>query len=75
MKTIAKSRGIQNRSVPIEIADELLDVTNYLLDDLDTGVRGDINIEGIALPTGVRGVDTKKLAAMTIAFEVVARSG
>jgi len=48
-----------------------LDVTNSLLDDLDAGTRSNSNVEGIALPSGVRGIDVKKLAAMAIAFEVV----
>ncbi|NJM74183.1 MAG: DUF4384 domain-containing protein [Scytonema sp. RU_4_4] len=75
LKEIAQSRGVVNRSTPLNLADDadkLLDVTNSLLNDLDTGTRGGINVEGIQLPAGVRGVDTKKLAAMAITFEVVA---
>ncbi|BBD70191.1 peptidase C14 caspase catalytic subunit p20 [Nostoc commune NIES-4072] len=72
LQTIAKSRGLENRSAPVAIPNEVLDITNSLLYDLDAGTRGAINVEGIALPDGVRGIDTKKLAAMAIAFEVVA---
>ncbi|MBD2607064.1 caspase family protein [Scytonema hofmannii FACHB-248] len=71
LQQIAKSRGVGNRNTPIAVTDEVLDVTNSLLDDLDAGTRSNNNIEGIALPSGVRGIDVKKLAAMAIAFEVV----
>lgn len=71
LKDIAISRGINTRS-PIAVADdELLNVASRLLDDLDAGTRGGITAEGVQIPTGVRGVDTKKLAAMSIPFEVV----
>ncbi|MEH2198411.1 caspase family protein [Nostoc sp.] len=72
LQTIAKARGLENRNAPVALPDEVLDVTNSLLFDLDAGTRGGIKVEGIALPDGVRGIDTKKLAAMAIAFEVVA---
>ncbi len=72
LKEIARSRGLGERRAPIAVPDQVLDVTNSLLDDLDAGTRGGINIEGIALTRGVRGIDVKKLAAMAIAFEVVA---
>ncbi|BAY22410.1 peptidase C14 caspase catalytic subunit p20 [Calothrix sp. NIES-2100] len=75
LKEIAKARGLENRSAPIAVTNELLDVTNSLLNDLDAGTRGAINVEGIQLPPGVRGIDTQKLAAMAIAFEVVAAGG
>ncbi|MEH1782765.1 MAG: caspase family protein [Nostoc sp.] len=71
LQKIAQSRGLENRRAPVAVPDEVLDVTNSLLDDLDAGTRGGINVEGIALPDGVRGIDTKKLAGMAIAFEVV----
>ncbi len=71
LQQIALGRGITNRSTPIAVTDELLDVTNSLLEDLDAGARGDASVEGIALNSGVRGIDTKKLAAMAIAFEVI----
>jgi hypothetical protein len=72
LQQIALGRGVANRNTPIAVTDEVLDVTNSLLDDLDAGTRSNNNnIEGIALPSGVRGIDVKKLAAMAIAFEVV----
>ncbi len=71
LQQIAKSRGVENRNTPITLTDEVLEVTNSLLDDLDAGTRGNNNVQGIALPSGVRGIDVKKLAAMAIAFEVV----
>jgi hypothetical protein len=67
LKEIAKSRGDINRNAPI-------DVTNNLLADLDAGTRGSNNVAGIQLPEDVRGIDTKKLAAMGITFEVVGKS-
>jgi hypothetical protein len=70
LKEIATSRGISKRS-PIAVDDDdLLNVTNSLLDDLDRGTRGDQ--VGADLPTEIRGIDTNKLAAMTITFEIVA---
>ncbi|WP_375494323.1 caspase family protein [uncultured Nostoc sp.] len=71
LQKIAQSRGLENRRAPVAVPDEVLDITNSLLYDLDAGTRGGINVEGIALPDGVRGIDTKKLAGMAIAFEVV----
>ena len=70
LKEIARSRGINKRAFRTT-EDEFLDVTDKLLDDLDTATRGGLNVEGVNLPTGVRGVDTNKLAAMAIAFDVV----
>jgi len=71
LQQIAQSRGVENRGTPIAVTDEVLNVTNSLLDDLDAGTRSNTNVEGILLPAGVRGIDVKKLAAMAIAFEVV----
>lgn len=69
LQEIATSRGLGRRS-PIGVGDdELLDFTNSLLDDLDRGTRGDS--VGTELAVGVRGVDTNKLAAMAITFEIV----
>lgn len=65
------SRGNQKRGSIAPNNDEFLDITDKLLADLDAGTRGGINIEGIQLTGGVRGVDAKKLAALAIAFEVV----
>jgi hypothetical protein len=70
LKEIAK-RGNTTRGPLATNNDEFLDVADKLLEDLDAGTRGGINVEGIQLPAGVRGVDTKKLAAMAITFEVV----
>jgi hypothetical protein len=73
LKEIATSRGLESKRSPIPVADDqLLNLTNSLLDDLDRSTRGGIVAESIALPPGVRGIDTKKLAAMAIRFEVVA---
>ena len=71
LQGIAK-RGGKTRGPIAPNEDEFLDVTDKLLDDLDTATRGGLNVEGVKLPTGVRGVDTNKLAAMAIAFDVVA---
>lgn len=70
LKGIAK-RGKTTRGPIAPNEDDFLDLTDKLLDDLDTATRGGLNIEGINLPAGVRGIDTNKLAAMSIPFEVV----
>ena len=70
LKEIAK-RGGKTRGPIAPNEDEFLDVTDKLLDDLDAATRGGLNVEGVELPAGVRGVDTNKLAAMAIAFDVV----
>lgn len=70
LKEIAR-RGNKTRGPLAANNDEFLDVTDKLLEDLDAGTRGGINVDGVQLATGVRGVDAKKLAAMAIAFEVV----
>lgn len=61
---------IRTQKGRISTTDEFLDVTDKLLSDLDTATRGSMS-EGCQLPSGVRGVDITKLAAMTISFEVV----
>ena len=71
LKGIAK-RGNTTRGPVAPNEDEFLDLTDKLLNDLDTATRGGLNVEGISLPAGVRGIDTNKLAAMAIPFEVVA---
>ncbi|MEM9927191.1 MAG: caspase family protein [Cyanobacteria bacterium P01_D01_bin.50] len=71
LKEIARSRGINKRSALPATEDEFLDLTDKLLTDLDAATRGGLNVEGVELPAGVRGVDTNKLAAMAIAFDVV----
>jgi Domain of unknown function (DUF4384) len=53
-------------------SDDFLNLTNSLRDDLETTTRTTTTTEGIALPAGTSGVDAKKLAAMAIAFEVIA---
>ncbi|NJN12252.1 MAG: DUF4384 domain-containing protein [Richelia sp. RM1_1_1] len=70
LQGIAK-RGGRTRGPIAPNEDEFLDITDKLLSDLDTATRGGLNVEGVKLPTGVRGVDTNKLAAMAIAFDVV----
>ena len=65
-------RGNITRGPSTANDDEFLDLTDKLLEDLDAGTRGGINVERIQLATGVRGVDANKLAAMAITFEVVA---
>jgi Caspase domain/Domain of unknown function (DUF4384) len=71
LKEIA-TRGKITRGPIAPNNDEFLDITDKILADLDAGTRGGINIEGVQLAVGVRGIDAKKLAAMAIAFEVVA---
>ncbi|MBD2199867.1 MULTISPECIES: caspase family protein [Calothrix] len=72
LQAIAVSQGqAGKRSLITATGDEFLDLTNNLLDDLDRSTRGGIIVENIQLPEGERGVDTTKLAVMSIPFEVV----
>ncbi len=68
LEKIAKSRG---NAGPVDVGDKFLDVTNSLLSDLDRGTRGSNNIGGQELPSDIHGVDSQKVAAMGITFEVV----
>lgn len=75
LQTIAsRSTDTKSRNLPLPVTNELLDVTTNLLDDLDAGTRSGNSVNNIQLPSSDRGVDTTKLAAMAIAFEVVASS-
>lgn len=71
LKEIAKNKK-QDRGPLAPSNDEFLSLTDKLLKDLDDDSRGGINVEGVKFATNARGADTKKIAAMTIAFEVVA---
>ncbi|MBD2341954.1 caspase family protein [Calothrix sp. FACHB-156] len=64
-------RGDTTKRSAFAANDEFLDVADKLLQDLDTATRSATNAEAQQLPTGVRGVDVKKLAAMSITLEVV----
>ncbi len=70
LKRIAK-RGGTTRGPVAPNEDEILDVTNKLLTDLDAATRGGLNVEGVQLPVGVRGIDTNRLASMAITFDVI----
>lgn len=71
LQKIAKRRGLENRRSPMNVNDDLLEVTDNLLNDLDAGTRNSADWATTELPDNVRGIDTKKLAAMAIAFEVL----
>ncbi|ALB41797.1 peptidase C14, caspase catalytic subunit p20 [Anabaena sp. WA102] len=71
LQTIAKRSGLENRRSPMAVNDDLLEVTDSLLNDLDAGTRNGDNVATTELPDNVRGIDTRKLAAMAIAFEVL----
>ncbi|BAZ02899.1 peptidase C14 caspase catalytic subunit p20 (plasmid) [Tolypothrix tenuis PCC 7101] len=70
-KLADSQRQAGKRSLITATGDEFLGLTNNLLDDLDRSTRGGIVVENIQLPEGERGVDTNKLAVMSIPFEVV----
>ncbi|BAY24037.1 peptidase C14 caspase catalytic subunit p20 [Calothrix sp. NIES-2100] len=70
LEKIAK-RGDTTKRGPFGATDEFLEITNKLLLDLDNATRRGTNGESQQLPAGVRGVDVKKLAAMSITLEVV----
>jgi hypothetical protein len=69
LQTIAKHSGLNKG--PMNVNDDLLEVTDNLLNDLDAGTRNGDNVATTELPDNVRGIDTRKLAAMAIAFEVL----
>ncbi len=71
LQTIAKRSGLENRRSPISVNDDLLEMTDNLLNDLDKGTRSGTDGVTTELPDNVRGIDTKKLAAMAIAFQVL----
>jgi hypothetical protein len=69
LQTIAKSSGLNKG--PMNVNDDLLEVADNLLNDLDAGTRNSADRATTELPDNVRGIDTSKLAAMAIAFEVL----
>ena len=71
LQKIAKRRGLENRRSPMNVNDDILEVTDSLLNDLDAGTRSSADRAITELPDNVRGIDTTKLAAMAIAFEVL----
>ncbi|MFM7364565.1 MAG: caspase family protein [Cuspidothrix sp.] len=79
LQKIAKRSGLENRRSPMNVNDDLLEVTDNLLNDLDAGTRNSTSASLSTsadraiteLPDNVRGIDTTKLAAMAIAFEVL----
>jgi Caspase domain/Domain of unknown function (DUF4384) len=76
LKAIEKiaTRGNISRGTPIPTNnDEFLNISESLLVDLDAIARGGMGDKRVQLATGVRGLDVKKLAAIAIGFEVVAK--
>ena len=72
LQAIADAQGqTGKRSFIAATGDQFLDLTNSLLNDLDRSTRSGTNADNIQLPDGERGVDTTKLAVMSIPFEVV----
>lgn len=71
LQKIAKRSGLENRRSLMAVNDDLLEVTDSLLNDLDAGTRSGADGATTELPDNVRGIDTTKLAAMAIAFEVL----
>jgi len=70
MQSIA-NRGRQERGLPMTLErDDVNVVIDSLFSDIDRGTRGGIKVE---VDERVRGVDAKKLAAMSITFESVDR--
>ena len=69
LQTIAKTSGLNKG--PMAVNDDPLEVTDNLLNDLDAGTRNSADRATTELPDNVRGIDTSKLAAMAIAFEVL----
>lgn len=73
LQALNTTRGLANKRGFITgvTGDEFLNLTNSLLDDLDRSTRSGSHVEDIQLPPDVRGIDAKKLAVMSIPFEVV----
>ena len=65
LRTLAADRGENTRGTPIN-SPQLDEAIFSLLDDLDEGSRG----SGTTSFTGVRQIDTRQMAAMSITFEV-----
>ncbi|MCU7243388.1 MAG: caspase family protein [Microcystis aeruginosa WS75] len=65
LRTLAADRGESARGTPIN-SPQLDEAIFSLLDDLDEGSRG----SGTTSFTGVRQIDTRQMAAMSITFEV-----
>ncbi|MBF2066159.1 MAG: caspase family protein [Calothrix sp. C42_A2020_038] len=72
LQTLAASRGIAGKRsfIPAVTGNEFLDLTNSLINDLDSNTRGSSSNE-VNLPSDIRGIDVNKLATMSIPFEVV----
>jgi hypothetical protein len=66
LRTLAADRGESARGTPIN-SPQLDEAIFSLLDDLDEGSRG----SGTNSLPGVRQIDTRQMAAMSITFEVV----
>lgn len=69
LQKIAKRSGLNKGRMNVN--DDPLEVTDNLLNDLDAGTRNGADRATTELPDNVRGIDTRKLAAMAIAFEVL----
>jgi hypothetical protein len=66
LRVLATERGDSLRGTPVDLTqpDEAI---FSLLDDLDEGSRGG----GTVSTSGVRQIDTRQMAAMSITFEIV----
>jgi hypothetical protein len=66
LKTLAADRGNRSRGMPNDLSEPDTAIFS-LLDDLDEGSRG----SGTVSTPGVRQIDTRQMAAMSITFEVI----
>lgn len=66
-----QEQGESTRGLPLSTTrgEQFVDVAGNLLNDMDGGTRG-ITPEAVDLPTTVRGVDSRRLTALSITFEV-----
>jgi Domain of unknown function (DUF4384) len=71
LQTLAASRGVAGKRsfIPAVTGDEFLNLTDSLIDDLDRTTRGP-STGSTPLPSDVRGIDVRKVATMSIPFEV-----
>lgn len=68
LQTLAAEKPEDRRGLPVELNQEPAEAIANLLDDLDEGSRGN----GTVSVPGIRQIDTRQMAALSITFEVIA---
>ncbi|MDZ8185773.1 MAG: caspase family protein [Nostoc sp. ChiSLP02] len=68
LQTLAAEKPEDRRGLPVELNQEPAEAIANLLDDLDEGSRRN----GTVSVPGIRQIDTRQMAALSITFEVIA---